>query len=109
MAKNTQKRSINFSTETLESLDKLAAKKHTTASELVRGYVDKGLSIEGNREDIDFMAACGFIMGVQKGYMAMIAGLTLAVMIQKVYVRESEKGFALVPYLSIGCLLAMLL
>ena len=48
-------------------------------------------------------------MGVQKGYMAMIAGLTLAVMIQKVYVRESEKGFALVPYLSIGCLLAMLL
>lgn len=36
MAKNTQKRSINFSTETLESLDKLAAKKHTTASELVR-------------------------------------------------------------------------
>ena len=39
----------------------------------------------------------------------MIAGLTLAVMIQKVYVRESEKGFALVPYLSIGCLLAMLL
>ena len=54
--KNTQKRSINFSTETLESLDKLAAKKHTTASELVRGYVDKGLSIEGNREDIDFIA-----------------------------------------------------
>lgn len=59
--------------------------------------------------DIKLMAACGFIMGVQKGYMAMIAGLTLAVMIQKVYVRESEKGFALVPYLSIGCLLAMLL
>ena len=56
MAKNTQKRSINFSTETLESLDKLAAKKYTTASELVRGYVDKGLSIEGNREDIDFIA-----------------------------------------------------
>ena len=56
MAKNTQKRSINFSTETLESLDKLAAKKNTTASELVRGYVDKGLSIEGNREDIDFIA-----------------------------------------------------
>ena len=40
--------------------------------------------------DIKLMAACGFIMGVQKGYMAMIAGLTLAVMIQKVYVRESE-------------------
>ena len=54
--KPTQKRSINFTTETLETLDKLAAKKHTTTSELVRGYVEKGLSIEGSREDIDFIA-----------------------------------------------------
>ena len=43
-------------TETLETLDKLAAKNHTTTSELVRGYVEKGLSIEGSREDIDFIA-----------------------------------------------------
>ena len=41
---------------TLETLDKLAAKNHTTTSELVRGYVEKGLSIEGSREDIDFIA-----------------------------------------------------
>ena len=54
--KLTQKRSINFTTETLETLDKLAAKNHTTTSELVRGYVEKGLSIEGSREDIDFIA-----------------------------------------------------
>ena len=54
--KPTQKRSINFTTETLETLDKLAAKNHTTTSELVRGYVEKGLSIEGSREDIDFIA-----------------------------------------------------
>ena len=46
--KPTQKRSINFTTETLETLDKLAAKNHTTTSELVRGYVEKGLSIEGS-------------------------------------------------------------
>ena len=39
--KPTQKRSINFTTETLETLDKLAAKNHTTTSELVRGYVDE--------------------------------------------------------------------
>lgn len=45
--KPTQKRSINFTTETLETLDKLAAKNHTTTSELVRGYVEKGLSLEG--------------------------------------------------------------
>jgi len=54
--KPTQKRSINFTAETLETLDKLAAKNHTTTSELVRGYVEKGLSIEGSREDIDFIA-----------------------------------------------------
>lgn len=41
----------------METLDKLAAKKHTTTSELVRRYVEKGLSIEGNREDIDFIAS----------------------------------------------------
>lgn len=52
----TQKRSINFPKETLEALDKLAAKKHTTTSELVREYVDRELSIEGSREDIDFIA-----------------------------------------------------
>ncbi|MDY3221832.1 MAG: hypothetical protein ACI4D2_05395 [Lachnospiraceae bacterium] len=57
MKKPTQKRSINFSTETLETLDKLAAKRQTTASELVRGYVEKGLSLDGNREDIDFIAS----------------------------------------------------
>lgn len=57
MKKPTQKRSINFSTDTLETLDKLAAKKQTTTSELVRGYVEKGLSLEGNREDIDFIAS----------------------------------------------------
>lgn len=54
--KPTQKRSINFTAETLEALDKLAARNHTTTSELVRGYVEKGLSIEGSREDIDFIA-----------------------------------------------------
>ena len=57
MKKPTQKRSINFSTETLETLDKMAAKRQTTASELVRGYVEKGLSLDGNREDIDFIAS----------------------------------------------------
>ncbi|MDR2889708.1 MAG: hypothetical protein LBV33_07710 [Lachnospiraceae bacterium] len=52
----TQKRSINFPSQTLESLDKLATKTHTTTSDLVRKYVDQGLSLEGNRENIDFIA-----------------------------------------------------
>lgn len=54
--KATQKRSINFTTEMLETLDKLAAKSNISTSELVRRFVEKGLTIEGNREDIDFIA-----------------------------------------------------
>ncbi len=41
----------------MEALDKLAAKNHTTTSSLVRGYVEKGLAIEGSREEIDFIAS----------------------------------------------------
>jgi hypothetical protein len=52
----SQKRSINFPADTLKTLDKLAAKNHTTTSELVRQYVDKGLEIDGHRENIDFIA-----------------------------------------------------
>ena len=58
--------------------------------------------------DIKLMAACGFVMGVRRGYAAMIIGLTLAVLFQKMYGKGDEKGFALVPYLAAGCLLAML-
>lgn len=58
--------------------------------------------------DIKLMATCGFVMGVRRGYAAMIIGLSLAVLFQKVYGRGDEKGFALVPYLAAGCLLAML-
>jgi len=40
----------------LQTLDKLAIKNHTTTSELVRRYVEHGLSIEGHKENIDFIA-----------------------------------------------------
>lgn len=53
---SSQKRSINFSKEMLETLEKLAAKNHTTTSELVRQYVDKGLTVEGHKENVDFIA-----------------------------------------------------
>lgn len=56
MPEKSVKRSINFMPDTLAALDKLAAKNHTTTSELVRQYVEKGLSIEGYRQDIDFIA-----------------------------------------------------
>ena len=56
MPEKSLKRSINFAPDTLKALDKLAAKKHTTTSELVRGYVEKGLSVDGYKEDVDFIA-----------------------------------------------------
>lgn len=40
----------------LETLNKLAAQRHTTTSELVREYVEKGLSVEGYRQEVDFIA-----------------------------------------------------
>lgn len=52
----SQKRSINFATDTLGALDRLAAQRHTTTSELVREYVDQGLSVEGYRQEVDFIA-----------------------------------------------------
>lgn len=57
MPEKSLKRSINFSPETLKTLDTLAAKNDTTTSELVRQFVEKGLSVEGHRQDIDFIAS----------------------------------------------------
>lgn len=55
--KRTQKRSITFTVDTLEQLDKLAGRHRTTTSELVRCYVEKGLAIDGHKENIDLIAA----------------------------------------------------
>ena len=57
MPEKSLKRSINFSPESLKTLDTLAAKNDTTTSELVRQFVEKGLSVEGYRQDIDFIAS----------------------------------------------------
>jgi hypothetical protein len=50
------KRSVNFQPETLETLEKLAAKNHTTTAELVRKYVEQGISVDGYKQDVDFIA-----------------------------------------------------
>lgn len=54
--KRTQKRSITFNVDTLEQLDNLATRQHTTTSALVRDYVEKGLTIDGHKENIDLIA-----------------------------------------------------
>lgn len=54
--KRTQKRSVTFGVDMLEQLDKLAVRQKTTTSELVRVYVEKGLAIDGHKEDVDLIA-----------------------------------------------------
>ena len=54
--KKTQKRSVTFGVDTLEQLDKLALRKKTSTSELVRSYVEKGLAIDGHKDDVDLIA-----------------------------------------------------
>lgn len=51
------RRSIAFQTSQLEQLEKLARKKHEDVSKLVRRAVDEYLSIQANRDDIDFISA----------------------------------------------------
>ena len=54
--KRTQKRSVTFSVDTLSQLDKLAVRKRTTTAELVRGYVEKGMSVDGYKDDVNLIA-----------------------------------------------------
>ncbi len=49
------KRSINFTPEMLRTLDTLAIKNNTTTSDIIRGYIEKGLAIDGYTQDIDFI------------------------------------------------------
>ncbi len=53
----TQKRSVVFSTDTLEQIEKLAIKKNVFASDIIREFVEKGLTINGYEENIDMITA----------------------------------------------------
>lgn len=72
---------------------------------VVAALVKEG-SIGGG--DVKLMGACGFVLGVKRGYIALMLGLFLAVLFQTAYAKKEDKGFAMVPYLALGCLLAML-
>jgi len=54
--KQVQRRSVAFPVAQLEQLEKLAAKNHTSVSDLVRSYVDKGVAVDGYTQDVDFIA-----------------------------------------------------
>lgn len=63
--------------------------------------------------DIKLMAACGLVLGLSKGLLAAMAGLSLLLLYASIYRivckaqrREAKKAFPLAPFLSAGCLLA---
>ena len=51
----TQKRSVVFSAQQLKEVEKLAIKKNSFASKIIRDFVDKGLCVEGYKDDIGFL------------------------------------------------------
>lgn len=63
--------------------------------------------------DIKLMAACGLVLGLPKGLLAAMSGLSLLLIYVAIYRivcrvqrREAKKAFPLAPFLSAGCLLA---
>ena len=60
--------------------------------------------------DIKLMAACAFLLGFEKGFIAIIVGLLLAVICtvitRKLKNQSLKDSFALIPYLAAGSMLA---
>jgi prepilin signal peptidase PulO-like enzyme (type II secretory pathway) len=59
------------------------------------------------------MTACSFLLGAEKGILALIIGLIAAVIIMLIWrkAKHTEKGasFPLVPFLSLGAMVEILL
>ncbi|WP_110463463.1 hypothetical protein [Ruminiclostridium sufflavum] len=49
------KRSIRFKARSIEEMEKLAAIRGLTVSDIVREFVEKGLAVDGYKNDIDFI------------------------------------------------------
>ena len=60
--------------------------------------------------DIKLMAACGFYLGLQAGYLASIVGLMLAIIIHFAYSvirsKKMTRSIPLGPYLGAGCIIS---
>ena len=49
------KRSIRFKAKSIEEMEKLAAIRGLTVSDIVREFVEKGLIVDGYKNDLDFI------------------------------------------------------
>lgn len=49
------RRSVYISQSTMDQIDKVAHKEGVKSSEIMRSYIEKGLSIDGYKQDVDFV------------------------------------------------------
>jgi hypothetical protein len=49
------KRSVRFKAKSIEDMEKLAAARGISVSDIVREFVEKGLAVDGYKSDIDFI------------------------------------------------------
>lgn len=92
-----QRRSIAFPVKQLEQLEKLAAKENQDVSKIVRKAVDSYMSVQANKDDIDFIS--GIIRQEVKAEMGKQAN-RLAAMLFKVGAITSSNYFLAVRMLS---------
>ncbi|WMJ22870.1 prepilin peptidase [Paludicola sp. MB14-C6] len=63
--------------------------------------------------DIKIMAACAFYLGFERGLIAIVIGLTLAVLLtttsRKIRKKDMKQAFPVIPYLAVGNCLAFLI
>jgi len=97
---DTQKnynRSVVFAPDMLEQIEKLAQRKGVSSSEIVRGFVSKGLSVTGYAEDVEYIT--GIIRQVVSAEINRQAN-RLAAMLFKVGAITSSNYFLSVKMLS---------
>jgi spore coat polysaccharide biosynthesis protein SpsF (cytidylyltransferase family) len=93
----TKKRSVVFSTKQFEEIEKLAVKQNCFASDVIRDFVDKGLSVQGYKDDISFLTdIIRQVVGAEMGKQAN----RLAAMMYKIGVLSASNYFMNVQMLS---------
>ena len=90
-------RSVVFAPEMLEQIEQIALKKEVSSSEVVRGFVNKGLSVTGYEDNIEFIT--GIIRQVVSAEIGRQAN-RLAAMLFKVGAITSSNYFLSVRALS---------
>ena len=90
-------RSVVFAPDTLEQIEKIALKQGVSSSEVIRGFVEEGLSVTGYQENIDFIS--GIIRQEVKAEIGKQAN-RLAAMLFKIGVIASGNYFLAVRMLA---------